>query len=231
MRLSIILPFVALISISLARPPWAGNPNNWGPRGGEGLFLYYLQSYPKQSVSQEEINGLIHMREEEKLARDVYLTLYNKWRLPIFSNMARSEQIRMDAIKSLLIKYGIKDPVAGNENRVGYFSNPKFVKLYKDLVAQGSKSLIDALKVGALIEDLDIKDLEDYISKTDNRDIAFVYQNLMKGSRNHLRAFIRTLYYFGGNYSPKYISPQEFEAIINSPMERGVVNEYGQPMW
>ncbi len=229
MRLKIILPFVALISISLAQPPWTGKQNNWRPRAG--LFLYYLQSYPKQSLSQKEINGLIHMREEEKLARDVYLTLYNKWKLPIFSHIAKSEQTHMDAIKSLLIKYGLKDPVAGNENRIGYFSNPKFIKLYKDLVAQGNKSLIDALKVGALIEDLDIKDLEDYISKTDNKDIAFVYQNLMKGSRNHLRAFIRTLYYFGGSYSPKYISQQEFQAIINSPMERGVVNEYGQPMW
>jgi len=199
---------------------WGPGRWNWEQRRG---FFYFLQNYPKQNLSQEEIKGLLHMREEEKLARDVYLTLYNKWKLPIFLNIARSEQRHMDAIKYLLEKYGLKDPIAKNEDKIGYFSNPEFQKLYKDLVNQGSKSLIDALKVGALIEELDIKDLKDHISKTDNKDIAFVFQNLMKGSRNHLRAFVRVLYSFGGNYSPKYISQQEFETIINSPMERGPV--------
>lgn len=179
----------------------------------------YVLNLPKQSLSQEEISDLFHMREEEKLARDVYLTLYNKWKLPIFRNISKSESWHMHMIKLLLEKYGLKDPVISDE--IGLFKNQHLQALYNELVSQGSRSLIDALKVGVTIEDLDIKDLEEAINRTDNKDIKVVYQNLEKGSRNHLRAFIRVLKRYGGSYTPKYISQSYFEEIINSGIERG----------
>lgn len=49
------------------------------------------------------------------------------------------------------------------------------------------------LHVGATIEDLDRKDLNDLLQKTDDADISMIYSNLAKGSRNHLRAFNRQL--------------------------------------
>ncbi|XRO76308.1 DUF2202 domain-containing protein [Methanocaldococcus sp. 10A] len=184
------------------------------------LMCEDIDALPKQPISEEEKEGLIEMREEEKLARDVYLTLYNKWGLQIFKNIAESEQTHMDSVKYLLDRYNIPDPVESEE--VGKFSNPKFEELYNKLVEQGSKSVVDALKVGATIEDLDIADLENWISKTDNEDIKFVYENLMKGSRNHMRAFVRMLERYGANYSPQYISKEEYEQIISSSMERGI---------
>ncbi|XRP96224.1 DUF2202 domain-containing protein [Methanocaldococcus sp. 16A] len=183
------------------------------------LICKDIDALPKQPISEEEKEGLIEMREEEKLARDVYLTLYHKWGLQIFKNIAESEQTHMDSVKYLLDKYNIPDPVKSDE--VGKFSNPKFEELYNKLVEQGSKSVVDALKVGATIEDLDIADLEHWISKTDNEDIKFVYENLMKGSRNHMRAFVSMLERYGANYTPQYISKEEFEQIISSSMERG----------
>jgi len=183
------------------------------------LIYKNINALPKQPISEEEKEGLIEMREEEKLARDVYLTLYNKWKLQIFKNIAKSEQTHTDSVKYLLDRYGIEDPVKSDE--IGKFSNPKFEQLYKDLVEKGSKSEVDALMVGATIEDLDIADLEHWLNKTDNEDIKFVYENLMKGSRNHLRAFVRMLNNYGVNYSPQYISKEEYEQIINSQMERG----------
>jgi hypothetical protein len=165
------------------------------------------------------------MREEEKLARDVYLTLYNYWRLPIFRNIARSEEWHMHMVGVLLKKYGIPDPVAETGNRIGVFKDKHLQELYDKLVSEGKKSLIDALKVGATIEDLDIYDLERAIKDTDNRDIRAVYLNLMKGSRNHMRAFVRTLRRFGADYKPQYISEEEFERIISTPIERGFVTE------
>nr|3Q4N_A Chain A, Uncharacterized protein MJ0754 [Methanocaldococcus jannaschii DSM 2661]3Q4N_B Chain B, Uncharacterized protein MJ0754 [Methanocaldococcus jannaschii DSM 2661] len=183
-------------------------------------MLEYISSLPKQPISEEEKEGLIEMREEEKLARDVYLTLYNKWKLQIFKNIAESEQTHMDAVKYLLEKYNIPDPVKNDS--IGVFSNPKFEELYKKLVEKGDKSEVDALKVGATIEDLDIADLEKWINKTDNEDIKFVYENLMKGSRNHMRAFVRMLNNYGSNYTPQYISKEEYEEIISSSTERGM---------
>ncbi len=178
-----------------------------------------IMSIKAGNLTEQEKEDLLHMIQEEKLARDVYLTLYNKWKLRIFQNIARSEQTHMDAVKLLIEKYGLKNPVEGMG--VGKFSNPKFEELYKKLVSEGSKSELDALKVGAMIEELDIHDLQKCLNHTNKRDIRLVYENLMKGSRNHLRAFVSNIERLGGTYTPKYISLQEFEKIVSSEMERG----------
>ena len=64
-----------------------------------------------QVISQEEQDSLIHMREEEKLAQDVYLTLYDTWGKNIFQNIAQSEATHTDAVANLLKQFGIDDPV------------------------------------------------------------------------------------------------------------------------
>ena len=137
------------------------------------------------SLSEEEIAGLLFMREEEKLARDVYNQLYELWRQPIFKNIDASEQMHMDQIKSLLDRYGLTDPALGP----GQFADPTLQALYNQLIAQGSLSLADALNVGALIENTDIADLQTHLSQTNQADIQLVYTNLMNASYNHLAAF------------------------------------------
>jgi len=113
---------------------------------------------------------------------------------------------------------------------VGVFANTKFTNLYNELVATGRSSLIDALTVGATIEDLDIIDLEKALAQTDNQDVQFVYQNLSKGSRNHLRAFVRLLHRNGVSYTPRYLNRAVYQAIINSPKEVGYVyDNKGKP--
>ena|GEM_PF-1446766 len=133
-------------------------------------------------LSAEEVDGLLWMREEEKLAHDVYVTLYEKWNLPIFQNISQSELTHTDAVKSLLDRYSLADPAVGNA--VGVFVNPTLQGLYDQLVTQGGQSLADALVVGATIEDLDIVDLQTRLAQTEKADIQLVYRNLMKGSRN-----------------------------------------------
>ncbi len=177
---------------------------------------------PSEKLSPEEINGILWMREEEKLARDVYLTLFKKWGLPIFRNIANSEQTHTDAVKAIIDKYDLKGPI--ESNAIGAFTNPEIRDLYKKLVAEGSKSVVDALKVGATIEEMDILDLQHWLAKTDNKDVRLVYCNLMKGSRNHLRSFVSQLSRYGVKYTPQYLSESEFNAIISSSTERGLVN-------
>ncbi len=179
----------------------------------------YVNSTPAGQLTQEEIDGLLYMVEEEKLAHDVYVTLYEKWGLQIFNNIADSETTHVNAVRTLLEKYNITDPT--KDEPVGVFTNPDIQALYNQLVEQGSKSVIDALKVGALIEETDIIDLQERIDQTDKLDIIAVYENLMMGSRNHLRAFVKTLSNYGVTYEPQLLSMEEYEAIINSPMETG----------
>ena len=101
------------------------------------------------------------------------------------------------------------------------FKTPAFQTLYADLVTASSVSLVGALKVGMQIEVLDIRDIAAQKVSIDNANILLVYDNLMRGSRNHLRAYMKTLVQQGGSYTPQYISQTDFDAIVNSPMETG----------
>lgn len=180
-----------------------------------------VKNITPSDLSDDERIGIILMREEEKLARDVYITLGKKWELNIFTNISNSEQTHTDAVKVLLDRYTVADPV--KTNTVGIFTDNTMQKLYDDLVKQGSQSLTEALIVGATIEDLDIKDLQKLLDKTDNQDIITTYNNLEKGSRNHMRAFIRQLKQHDVTYTPQFISQELFDSIISSEQEKGKV--------
>jgi hypothetical protein len=171
-------------------------------------------------LNSAEIEGLTYMREEEKLARDVYLALYDMWGVPIFQNIAGSEQAHMDSVLMLLEQYGLTDPAAGKD--AGEFTNPLFQSLYEQLVEQGSLSQADAFTVGATIEDLDIVDLEERLAQTDNEYIIQVYSNLLAGSENHLRAFVSNLERQSGEvFQPTYLDQDAYQAIISGATERG----------
>ncbi|WP_324735979.1 DUF2202 domain-containing protein [Thermococcus sp. SY098] len=210
------LMFGVIFGSVAAMPWWA---DTWDRGSNTTWDRPYAAIYGSDTLTQEEVDGLLWMREEEKLARDVYLTLYEMYGLQIFRNIANSEQMHMDAVLSLLEKYGIEDPAV---DEVGVFTNPELQALYDQLIAMGSQSIEDALKVGALIEETDLKDLEEWIAKTDNADIIQVYENLMAGSENHLRAFTSVLQNYGITYEPQVISEDEYNEIISSPMNTGM---------
>ena len=178
-----------------------------------------IAALPVTTLTTAEIDGLRWMREEEKLAHDVYVALGETWGSRVFENIASSETTHMEAIKTLLDRYGIADPAAGQP--VGVFTDPELQALYHDLVARGRTSLVNAFTVGALIEDLDISDLGE--RATDTPDIALVYEDLEQGSENHLRAFVRNLDRQGATYTPTYISVDEFESILGSSNGQGRV--------
>ena len=171
-------------------------------------------------LSVSEADGLVYMREEEKLAHDVYVTLYAQWGLPVFDNIANSEATHTAAIKTLLDIYGIADPAAGKG--VGEFTNPDLQKLYDEFVAQGSQSLTDALKVGAAIEEVDIRDLQTRLAKTSSADIKLVYNNLMRGSENHLQAFTTNLQrQTGETYSSQGFGANSNNSVGTTTNQRG----------
>jgi len=198
-----------------------------GSGGGQQAGLStVVANLPMQELTAVEEVGLIKMREEEKLARDVYQVLFDKWGQQIFLNIAQSEQRHMNAIKAVLDKYNMQDPIT--DPTVGIFSDPELQELYELLVEQGEQSPLEALQVGATIEDLDIKDLYDLLAQTENMDIKIVYQNLVKGSRNHLRAFTYQLSLNGETYEAQFLTQEQINDIITSPRERGKVDENGE---
>lgn len=174
-----------------------------------------VNSLPYETLSASEVEGIMQMSEEEKLARDVYLELYETWDLPVFYNIAQSEQTHMDAVKTLIEKYNLKDPITDEDfENIGVFKNEELQNLFNELLSLGEKSLSDALKVGATIEDVDIFDLEELLKSTDNEDTKFIYNNLMKGSENHMRSFIKNLDKLDKTYTPQFISLERFREIL-----------------
>ena len=173
------------------------------------------------TLSQAEIDDLLFMREEEKLARDTYLTFYELYdNLTVFSNIASSEQKHMDAMLKLLKKYDLPDPAAGNE--IGEFTNTDLQTLYDNtLIPLGEASGLGALKVGGLIEEKDMHDINDAIGRSQQDDIDEVYSTLLCGSRNHLRSFARNIETLTGEpYVAQLLTQDEVDAIIESPMEK-----------
>jgi len=164
-------------------------------------------------LSAAEIKDLTFMREEEKVARDVYITLYNMWKHNTFNSISSSEQQHMDTIKKKLTAYKVPDPA---QSAVGAFTDSGLQNMYNNLVATGSKSLIDALKVGCTIEEVDMIDLQHAIDDATHTDLDTIYASLMEGSKNHLRAFVSALAAKGVTYQPQYISVDLYKAIINT---------------
>ncbi|MDO9086440.1 MAG: DUF2202 domain-containing protein [Anaerolineaceae bacterium] len=170
-------------------------------------------------LTQNEIDALLFMREEEKLARDVYQTLFDKWNLAIFENIAKSEQRHMDAVKTLIFRYGLEDPMLAE---AGEFTNQDLQELYDSLVVQGSQSISDALLVGGAIEEIDILDLQDGLKETTNADIVRVFESLLKGSYSHLKAFANNYNrQTGETYQPQFMTQIVFDEIINQSNANG----------
>jgi hypothetical protein len=176
----ILLPAGVLAAGAQGTGSGYGSPDGAAPTASAG-------SAQTLALTADEVTWLTYMREEEKMARDVYLTMYDKYKVLIFKNIATSEQRHLDAVKTLLDKYSVPDPAAGKG--IGEFSDPKIQALYNTLILQGSVSKVDAFKAGVLIEETDIEDLNQGIAVAQHDDIIKVYNNLLLGSYNHLDAF------------------------------------------
>ena len=174
------------------------------------------------TFSDDELEILLHMKEEEKLAGDVYTFLYELWGTPVFLNISKAEETHKNAVLYLIEAYGDEYTLTGE---AGVFENPDFQALYSQLVQKGSESLEAAMETGALIEEMDIKDLEEALTVVENENIKIVFENLLRGSRNHLRACNSQLNNLVVTYAPVYISQESFDQIVSTPNETGSGNQ------
>lgn len=186
------------------------------------LFLLFVLSCTKENNSSdaltlEEQNDLIFLRQEEKLAHDVYTYVFKKYGLTMFDNISNSEATHQEQMLTLLHKYNIPDPVAGYPE--GKFLNNELQLLYGQLIEKVEVSMADALEVGATIEDVDIRDTDVFYTHTNRTDIKQAFDLLKCGSGNHLRAFTGQLTAVGKTYVPKFIDNELFQAILKGSHE------------
>ncbi|MEZ5534461.1 MAG: DUF2202 domain-containing protein [Thiolinea sp.] len=199
----------------------AGNGNSSGGDNHQDTELVF-EVDDFQPLTAAETTTLLFVREEEKMARDVYLKLYDQWQKKTFQNIAtKSEQQHMDAVKVLLDGYGLNDPVISND--IGEFTDTDIKTLYRQLLVDGEDSLEDALQVGAYIEEFDLIDLVDArleaMNGSNPEPIIVTYSRLLCGSRNHLRAFVKQIEADGVTYQAQLLSQDEVDLIVDSEQE------------
>ena len=75
------------------------------------------------TLTPAQVGQLVRMREEEKLAHDVYVSLAQSSGLQIFNNIANAESQHMRAVEQLASRYS---SAAAANLPVGSFSDPQF---------------------------------------------------------------------------------------------------------
>jgi len=165
-------------------------------------------------LTDSEADGLAFLREEEKLAHDLYTALADQYGLPVFANIARSESLHMDAMLTLLNVYDLPDPAAGKQ--AGEFTDATLQALYDDLLARAQDSSAEALRVAALVEETDILDLQARLAQTNQADITRVYQNLLQASGMHLRSFaLQIERQTGSEYKPALLDASAYASMVD----------------
>jgi len=181
---------------------------------GEGIITLTSElnmATATMAISSHEKEGLLFIWEEEKAARDLYTSLYEKNNLSIFQDLVRSEQSHMDQARAIIEKYALTIPEKDDQ---GVFQNQTMQKVHDELLAKGLRSDQDALKVAASFEEISIVDLEKELAATKALDIKTMYQGLLAGSRKHLRSYVNDLKDQGIQYSPQYLEKDEYEKIV-----------------
>jgi hypothetical protein len=171
--------------------PHDGNGNGHGPHDGNGNGGGMPDTVAEDGIvtDPEQIDSLLFMYQEEKLAGDVYEALYDEYGLKVFENISKAEDVHMQTIDDILVASGV-DMTELHALGEGEFSDEGLQQLYNDLIEMGSESVHSALEVGVLVEETDIADLEDYLNEDGiDPDMELAYSNLLEGSYHHLDAF------------------------------------------
>lgn len=202
--------------------PLLAQAGMYGPHGSSpapSMMGGHSLSTAGAALTVDEATVLVFMREEEKLARDLYLNFDELFGGTTFAQIASSEQRHMDAILRKLTKYQLPDPAAGNA--IGEFSNDELQALYDDLLDEGTASEGAALTVGGFVEELDIVDNTEAGAAATQEDLKRVYEALTCGSRNHLRSFAgRIVTLTGQPYVAQVLTQAEVDAILQQAYEQ-----------
>ncbi len=154
-----------------------------------------ISTLPISELSNDTLETINYMLNEEKLAHDLYISLYELYpNLFQLQNIAeRSETKHENLVSQLADKYGVEND---SNLSVGEFGLSEINGLYDTLYDLGKNSAVDALKVGCMVEVTDINDLDTdiAIAQEDGAlDVLTVFTSLRDGSYNHYWAFNKAL--------------------------------------
>lgn len=155
--------------------------------------MNFLKINSTTELTKDQKDMLFFIYQEEKLARDVYITLSKIYKDELtFAFIQMAEQKHVDSARELCNTYGVETSHS-DEGLVGKFESLVLQTLYASCIEKGKRSLLDALEVGEFIEMTDIEDLEQ-ASVGMPSEVVDVYENLKQRNLNHLHAFQSAMY-------------------------------------
>lgn len=131
---------------------------------------------------------LVSMALNEKLTHDLYAQFYQAYHLRVFDNVAAAENNHLQALRTLMARYGITDPTAGQP--AGNFGASSSAQAtYDRLLSQGKASEQAALNVASGLENDAISSYGTALNGLSAQDAVQVLQNLKAAETRHLAAF------------------------------------------
>ena len=167
-------------------------------------------------LTQDLKDAIAYMGNEERLAYDIYMNLYdfhdlnNNIQIMQLLNIAQNaEKTHVGIVQSLVQKYDLNADDLSNvetavaDNSVAFEDMPRgeyditaIQELYDLLYDKGISSKQDALEVGCLVEVTDIDDLDKYIElaeESNAKDVLDAFIILRDGSYSHYWSFDKSL--------------------------------------
>jgi len=177
-----------------------------------------VRDSPRGQLSAEDQASIIYIREGAQLSRDINLLFEAAWQAQVFRDAAERQKQALRATDLLIDRHGL--PAASAEP--GIYQDEQFSRLYGQFAEEGSASLPAALAAAAVLEELNILDLQTRMAQTEKADIRLVYQHLLKIASANLWSFSRAIERFGGAaYEPRYLTPLAFSELMASAGQPG----------
>ncbi len=117
----------------------------------------YDAEHIEKCMTPKVVGALQYLVQEEKLMRDVFRNLFERYDIYAFKKAADVADEHYDKLMKLLADHGIHIDVPDTK---GVYTSAIFEKLYVDAIEAGSKSLADAMRVGRELESINIMDLK-----------------------------------------------------------------------
>ncbi len=192
-----VIALGALVAVpALANAANPADPGGAGHGPGPGVAAATMRdgdgcrwdgTIPTGTLTEQQRTTLAYNAEEEKLAHDLYAEFADRYDAAIFDRIAGAETHHLDAIRTLMDRYGVTDPTAGQAR--GSFATASTQATYDDLLAQGLTGERAALEAGRTVETDDIDQLRAALDGVTAPDVRRVYTNLVTASERHLDAF------------------------------------------
>ncbi len=137
-----------------------------------------------ETLSPREIDDMNYLIENEKLLRDYFNVMYNKYNLSLFQNVAKSEQSHLNFLAVKFLRYDLKNPT--EEKPAGEYVNPELQQTYDIMIAKGETNIYAALLAGSSKVKEDVEDIPLMIDQFEgNADIVLIFSNILIESQKN----------------------------------------------